>query len=205
MCDIDSAIFGLCQNGIPDAVVALEWMNLDIEDDEAPLEQHYNRTRPVGVTVSDVSFQPPHGGSASPDHLEVGANSSVWNSPPDARGKTLKDVLLSPPVHESSTQAQESSARSSDEEESSTTESKTNKKGRGSPRPRKNKKPVFWTEEEHEVFMKALHKFGEPGSFSLGPGVAEMVSIYMGTRSVSQIRSHAQKCALKAKDPKATQ
>jgi hypothetical protein len=60
-----------------------------------------------------------------------------------------------------------------------------------------------WTAEEEERFLKALHNFGpkEMGSdpatgrmsVRLGPGVAEMISMVVGTRSVAQVRSHVQK------------
>mmetsp|Transcript_28614 Transcript_28614/g.58482 ORF Transcript_28614/g.58482 Transcript_28614/m.58482 type:complete len:250 (-) Transcript_28614:66-815(-) len=60
-----------------------------------------------------------------------------------------------------------------------------------------------WTAEEHEKFLKGLEKFrtedtqavknnGEP-SVGLGPGIAEIISVFIGTRTVTQVRSHAQK------------
>jgi hypothetical protein len=60
-----------------------------------------------------------------------------------------------------------------------------------------------WTPEEEGRFLKALERFGpkEVGtdpctgriSVCLGPGVAELISMVVGTRSVTQARSHAQK------------
>jgi hypothetical protein len=60
-----------------------------------------------------------------------------------------------------------------------------------------------WTPEEEERFLKALHRFGpkeiesDPTtgrvSVRLGPGVAEMISMVVSTRSVAQVRSHVQK------------
>eukprot|EP00961_Rhodomonas_salina_P219992 2973938-Rhodomonas_salina.1 len=60
-----------------------------------------------------------------------------------------------------------------------------------------------WTEEEHTKFLEGLEKFrtedtqamkdnGEL-SVGLGPGIAEIISVFIGTRSVTQVRSHAQK------------
>lgn len=68
------------------------------------------------------------------------------------------------------------------------------------------KKPSFWTEEEHELFLIGLQKFTNrtPGDgtsqhplVGLGPGVAELISEYLGTRSAAQVRSHAQKHFIK--------
>mmetsp|Transcript_12298 Transcript_12298/g.25297 ORF Transcript_12298/g.25297 Transcript_12298/m.25297 type:complete len:212 (+) Transcript_12298:53-688(+) len=60
-----------------------------------------------------------------------------------------------------------------------------------------------WTEEEHSKFLEGLEKFRtadtqavkENGELSvgLGPGIAEVISVFIGTRSVTQVRSHAQK------------
>ena len=63
-----------------------------------------------------------------------------------------------------------------------------------------------WSAEEEGKFIDALAKLGPKGSTEptidartgrvtvhLGPGVAEMISIVLGTRSVTQVRSHAQK------------
>eukprot|EP00961_Rhodomonas_salina_P234494 3169234-Rhodomonas_salina.1 len=61
------------------------------------------------------------------------------------------------------------------------------------------KKPSFWSKTEHEKFLEGLKKFGGHGDsvvdppMGLGPGVAELISMLVGTRSVSQVRSHAQK------------
>ena len=63
-----------------------------------------------------------------------------------------------------------------------------------------------WSAEDENKFIKALAKWGPEGcteakidertgrvTVILGPGVAEMISHVLGTRSVSQVRSHAQK------------
>jgi hypothetical protein len=59
-----------------------------------------------------------------------------------------------------------------------------------------------WTPKEEAQFLKALDRFPkevgtDPAtgrvSVRLGPGVAEMISIVMGTRSCAQVRSHVQK------------
>eukprot|EP00960_Hanusia_phi_P029008 747706-Hanusia_phi.AAC.7 len=60
-----------------------------------------------------------------------------------------------------------------------------------------------WTDEEHEKFLVALERFGTTKTrvknssgrvfVGLGPGVAELIAAAVGTRSVQQIRSHAQK------------
>lgn len=59
------------------------------------------------------------------------------------------------------------------------------------PRCRKNSKPLYWTPEDHEKFLRGLEKFGMQDH--LGAGGAELMSLYMGNRSVLQIKSHAQK------------
>mmetsp|Transcript_40523 Transcript_40523/g.82819 ORF Transcript_40523/g.82819 Transcript_40523/m.82819 type:complete len:218 (-) Transcript_40523:43-696(-) len=59
------------------------------------------------------------------------------------------------------------------------------------PRVRKNKKPVFWTDEDHFKFLQGLERYGL--SDSLGPGGAELISMWMGNRTPLQVRSHAQK------------
>eukprot|EP00961_Rhodomonas_salina_P024940 336225-Rhodomonas_salina.1 len=46
---------------------------------------------------------------------------------------------------------------------------------------RKNNKPVPWTAEDHEKFVAGLEQFGLQGR--LGPGGAELMSVYMGDRS----------------------
>lgn len=61
-----------------------------------------------------------------------------------------------------------------------------------------------WTLNEEERFLRALQTFGPKDptichavtgrvSVCLGFGVAELISIVVGTRSVAQVRSHAQK------------
>eukprot|EP00961_Rhodomonas_salina_P132730 1786847-Rhodomonas_salina.4 len=61
------------------------------------------------------------------------------------------------------------------------------------PLSRRNKKPMFWTDEEHERFLVALRRFNGDDTSGLGFGVAELVAAALGNRSVPQIRSHAQK------------
>jgi hypothetical protein len=63
-----------------------------------------------------------------------------------------------------------------------------------------------WSPEEEDKFVKALTRLGPAGNreptidpltgrvtVHLGPGVAEMISMVLGTRSPVQVRSHAQK------------
>ena len=68
-------------------------------------------------------------------------------------------------------------------------------------RPRLTRKP--WATDEEERFLKALKHFGPEEiekhpvtgrvSVRLGPGVAEMISMVVRSRSVAQVRSHVQK------------
>jgi hypothetical protein len=67
---------------------------------------------------------------------------------------------------------------------------------------RQHAKRKHWTPTEEAMFLKALDRFPkeigtDPAtgrlSVRLGPGVAEMISIVMGTRSCAQVRSHVQK------------
>ena len=70
--------------------------------------------------------------------------------------------------------------------------------------------PQHWTKEEHERFLSALEicrpkGMGEQpgfpregaGSVGLGRGVAKEMAKLIGTRTASQVRSHAQKYFLK--------
>ncbi|EKX36545.1 hypothetical protein GUITHDRAFT_117326 [Guillardia theta CCMP2712] len=54
-----------------------------------------------------------------------------------------------------------------------------------------------WKEEEHETFLMALKKLSPEtlasDSGGLGPGIAELIAAVVKTRTVSQVRSHAQK------------
>ena len=58
-----------------------------------------------------------------------------------------------------------------------------------------------WTADEHERFVESLKRFGSRDradvggrvTVGLGPGVAEVIAVVVGTRTVSQVRSHAQK------------
>lgn len=68
-------------------------------------------------------------------------------------------------------------------------------------KPRLTRKP--WATDEEERFLKALKHFGPEEiekhpvtgrvSVRLGPGVAEMISMVVRSRSVAQVRSHVQK------------
>eukprot|EP00286_Rhodomonas_abbreviata_P007830 CAMPEP_0181329500 /NCGR_PEP_ID=MMETSP1101-20121128/23341_1 /TAXON_ID=46948 /ORGANISM="Rhodomonas abbreviata, Strain Caron Lab Isolate" /LENGTH=131 /DNA_ID=CAMNT_0023438577 /DNA_START=155 /DNA_END=550 /DNA_ORIENTATION=- len=68
--------------------------------------------------------------------------------------------------------------------------------------PRRQERPSYWSKEEHALFLDGLKKFGtrpdddnlnQRPMVGLGPGVAELLATFIGTRSVSQVRSHAQK------------
>jgi SHAQKYF class myb-like DNA-binding protein len=63
---------------------------------------------------------------------------------------------------------------------------------KGSPVDKIKKKAVPWSEEEHECFLVALKRFNGDDE-SLAPGVADMISMTLGTRSAALVRSHAQK------------
>lgn len=58
-------------------------------------------------------------------------------------------------------------------------------------RSRRNAEPLFWTPTDHAKFVRGLEKFGL--TEGLGPNGAELMAMYMGNRTRSQIRSHAQK------------
>eukprot|EP00960_Hanusia_phi_P058454 763893-Hanusia_phi.AAC.1 len=65
------------------------------------------------------------------------------------------------------------------------------------------RKRSFWSDEEHQQFMDALKKYNvnplretkADGKLyvGLGPYVADMIAIEIGTRNAAQVRSHAQK------------
>ncbi|EKX33099.1 hypothetical protein GUITHDRAFT_156158 [Guillardia theta CCMP2712] len=65
------------------------------------------------------------------------------------------------------------------------------------------RKRSFWSDEEHQLFMDALKKYNvnpmretkADGKLyvGLGPYVADMIAIEIGTRNAAQVRSHAQK------------
>mmetsp|Transcript_115482 Transcript_115482/g.172546 ORF Transcript_115482/g.172546 Transcript_115482/m.172546 type:complete len:209 (-) Transcript_115482:81-707(-) len=61
----------------------------------------------------------------------------------------------------------------------------------GKPRTRRNKKPGFWTRQEHEKFLAGLEQFGMKEY--LGTGGADLLAMFMGTRTATQVKSHAQK------------
>ena len=58
-----------------------------------------------------------------------------------------------------------------------------------------------WAADEHARFVESLKRFGPKDrtnsegrvAVGLGPGVAEIIAVVVGTRTVSQVRSHAQK------------
>jgi hypothetical protein len=73
------------------------------------------------------------------------------------------------------------------------------KRGRGKPDAPSKRRP--WTADEHARFVDSLARFGQKDrgetngrvGVGLGPGVAELIAVVVGTRTVSQVRSHAQK------------
>lgn len=75
--------------------------------------------------------------------------------------------------------------------------------GRGEKRTRSRNTPKRrpWSTDEHERFVESLKRFGSRDkadsggrvTVGLGPGVAEVIAVVVGTRTVSQVRSHAQK------------
>eukprot|EP00961_Rhodomonas_salina_P055258 742381-Rhodomonas_salina.1 len=89
--------------------------------------------------------------------------------------------------------------------QSSSMKPESSDEGGVQPKRRTNKKPVFWSEEEHERFLQALKRFNEGNDEGLGPGVAELLSLTLGTRSVAQIRSHAQKYFARLREERALQ
>lgn len=77
-----------------------------------------------------------------------------------------------------------------------------NPKGKQPATPKQTASRKHWTPEEEHRFLKALARFGQEVqsdavtgrlSVRLGSGVAEMIAIVVGTRSVAQVRSHVQK------------
>lgn len=54
----------------------------------------------------------------------------------------------------------------------------------------------FWTKEEHRRFLEGLERFGA--------GDAHSIAWHVGTRSVTQVRTHAQKYFLKRGKPDPT-
>jgi SHAQKYF class myb-like DNA-binding protein len=48
----------------------------------------------------------------------------------------------------------------------------------------------YWTDQEHERFLDAIQNFGHKN--------VKAISAYVGTRSATQVRTHAQKYFLKA-------
>mmetsp|Transcript_1012 Transcript_1012/g.2248 ORF Transcript_1012/g.2248 Transcript_1012/m.2248 type:complete len:359 (-) Transcript_1012:84-1160(-) len=90
---------------------------------------------------------------------------------------------------------------SEEDDDDSGDEGSDGKKGSKPKRKRRDRsKSVWWTPEEHQKFLEGLAKFGS--NDSLGPGGAELISLYMGTRSVLQVRSHAQKHFLRTRTGK---
>eukprot|EP00961_Rhodomonas_salina_P068251 916272-Rhodomonas_salina.1 len=71
------------------------------------------------------------------------------------------------------------------EQETSEGAPKSKKVGAKPQQSRRNKTPVFWSPEEHEKFLDGLQKFGLRGS--LGKGGADLLAMFLGTRSASQI------------------
>jgi hypothetical protein len=78
----------------------------------------------------------------------------------------------------------------------------------GSEEAARNRRPRFWSRPEHQRFLEALEKHhrtsgakpveaGGRVPVGLGHGVAELIAAHVGTRTVSQVRSHAQKHFLK--------
>ena len=78
---------------------------------------------------------------------------------------------------------------------------------RGDNRTRAKQARRPWSADEHARFVESLKRFGsdctdkaESGggvTVSLGPGVADLMAVVVGTRTVSQVTSHAQKYFLR--------
>jgi len=64
---------------------------------------------------------------------------------------------------------------------------------------RKQNTTTFWSKDERTRFVDGLKRFGNVNGDSLGKGVAELISTFVGTRTVQQVRSHAQKFFLRQK------
>jgi SHAQKYF class myb-like DNA-binding protein len=56
---------------------------------------------------------------------------------------------------------------------------------------KKQKQTRYWTKSEHELFLEALEKYG--------PKNVKSISEYVGTRTPTQVRTHAQKYFLRLK------
>mmetsp|Transcript_23257 Transcript_23257/g.46675 ORF Transcript_23257/g.46675 Transcript_23257/m.46675 type:complete len:259 (-) Transcript_23257:46-822(-) len=91
----------------------------------------------------------------------------------------------------------------SKESESNQVEQAKSEASDGSPAKKSRRRCCPWTAEEHERFLTALEKFRtkdtqarQPNgkvSDGLGPGIAEIIAVFIGTRNIAQVRSHAQK------------
>lgn len=80
-------------------------------------------------------------------------------------------------------------------------------------KPHTSQVACYWTQAEHRRFLEALELYMEPGagaeagkggagkrgkvSVGLGHGTAERIAAHVGTRTVAQVRSHAQKYFLR--------
>jgi len=52
-----------------------------------------------------------------------------------------------------------------------------------------NNQSRYWTDEEHQRFLDAVREYG--------PRDSKKIAAYVGTRDVTQVRSHAQKYFIK--------
>ena len=161
-------------------------------DDSSSVDDH--DLSPLSATTSASGFDEdfawvhfPTETSSNPLYITAWTGSTT--APTCARTENLR------PLH---TENNGNEDDSSDSSETQVLAQASGKRARGKAASRKR-----WTPEEEGRFLKALERFGpkevetDPSSgrisVRLGPGVSELISMVVGTRSVTQTRSHVQK------------
>mmetsp|Transcript_55451 Transcript_55451/g.129776 ORF Transcript_55451/g.129776 Transcript_55451/m.129776 type:complete len:221 (+) Transcript_55451:70-732(+) len=201
MADIDSAVFSFVNQG--------KVQTVDLECFMLPstvVEDHHHS----GWDNPAASADRPVAYSGWRTNIESGYNhpfepSGRQQIPPSYRSdpvqKTIETFTFPSAVSDSSCSGSDqlsptafqdknvSLIDSSKSEES--VESADSKPRWGKLRKRRNKKPGFWTREEHDRFLTGLKKFGMKEY--LGTGGAELLAIFLGSRTATQVKSHAQK------------
>eukprot|EP00287_Rhodomonas_sp_CCMP768_P007662 CAMPEP_0196722606 /NCGR_PEP_ID=MMETSP1091-20130531/4934_1 /TAXON_ID=302021 /ORGANISM="Rhodomonas sp., Strain CCMP768" /LENGTH=180 /DNA_ID=CAMNT_0042064351 /DNA_START=11 /DNA_END=553 /DNA_ORIENTATION=- len=155
---------------VPDVSNALD----QLEHDPFHFDEDFAESKLSNLEV-DMYFQP----------IKVEAEEWSGAHPSDSNNSSL----TSSPTNEPETKPVVSTHGSSSTTPSRPAKRQYRKRALGQPAP--------WTAEEETIFLMGLDQFGcsrsETGSVGLGPGVARMLAEMIGTRTASQIRSHAQK------------